>query len=84
MRAHRPDGFRETKKTRVMNQYPIDPQVKTKNYREVTVFSADEFFREIYRAQRGWKEFAYALPIGPKSSKVVKDGKWAATITLAD
>lgn len=84
MRAHRPDGFRELKKIKVMNVYAIDPQIKTKNYREVTVFSADEFYREIYRAQRGWREFAYALPISPKSSKVVRDGKWAATIILAD
>lgn len=67
-----------------MNTYNAIPTERTKNYRDVTVYSATEYYKEIQRAQRGWKEFAYAINDSekPNMCQVVKDGKIVATITV--
>lgn len=66
-----------------MNQFDINNLVKSKNYRDVTVYSATEYYKEIHRAQRGWKNFSFAImdTEKPNCSKVVKDGKLVATVT---
>lgn len=66
-----------------MEQFDINNLVKANNYREVTVFSATEYYKEIHRAQRGWKNFSFAImdTEKPNCSKVVKDGKLVATVT---
>lgn len=67
-----------------MTQCDINNPVRSKNYREVTVFSAKEYYNEIHRAQRGWKEVSFAIMDDgdPYTAKVFKDGKWVATVKV--
>lgn len=67
-----------------MEQINVNALERTSNYREVTVFDADEYYKEIHRAQRGWKRFSFAVndTDTPNTCAVVKDGKLAAKITV--
>jgi len=67
-----------------MEQFRMDQPQMSKNYREVTVFSADAYYKEILRAQRGFKSVSYAINDTEDihSCLVVKDGYIVEKVTV--
>lgn len=75
--------FRE-QRTNDMTTFNFNNPEKSKSYREITVFNADNYYKEIHRAQRGYKSVTYAIndTENPYSCFVVKDGYIVAKITV--
>jgi len=67
-----------------MTTFNFSNPEKSKSYREITVFNADNYYKEIHRAQRGYKSVTYAIndTENPYSCFVVKDGYIVAKITV--
>jgi len=65
-------------------EFDINNPVKARNYRDVIVYDANEYYKEIHRAQRGWKMISFAVndTETPNTCKVFKDGKLVASITV--